>query len=180
MNIIIIILLGLLGLIALLLIIAIFIKQDYVVEREIIINKPRQQVFDYLKHLKNQDNYSHWATMDAEMKKEYTGTDATVGFVYAWESKKKDVGQGEQEIMGITEGERIDFEIRFKKPFNNVAESYLITESITEHHTKVIWGFDSSMNYPTNLMLLYMEMDEFIGNDFESGLYKLKEIMEKA
>ena len=88
-------------LIAIPLIVALFVKKDYAVEREITINKPKQEVFDYVKLLKNQDNYSIWATMDPNMKKTYRGTDGTVGFVSAWESKVDSVGVGEQEIKKI-------------------------------------------------------------------------------
>jgi len=83
------ILIGIGCLIALLLIVALFIKNDYSVEREITINKPRQEVFDYVKLLKNQDHYSKWVMTDPGMKKDFTGTDGTVGFVYAWDSQKK-------------------------------------------------------------------------------------------
>src|SRR5690348_10023775 len=92
------ILLGIVAIIVLLLIIAIFLKKEYTVERSITINKPKQQIFDYVKLLKNQDNFSAWAKLDPNMKKEYHGTDGTVGFVSAWDSDKKDVGKGEQEI----------------------------------------------------------------------------------
>ena len=52
--------------------------------------------------------------MDPDMKKTYRGTDGTVGFVSAWDSEKDDVGKGEQEIIKITDGERIDYELRFQ------------------------------------------------------------------
>ena len=39
--------------------------------------------------------------------------------------------------------------------------------------------FDGKMNYPMNLMLLFMNMDKMIGKDFESGLKNLKTILEK-
>ncbi len=90
-------------LIAVPLIVSLFVKKDYEVEREITIDKPKEDVFDYVKFLKNQDNYSKWATMDPDMKKTYRGTDGTVGFISAWESNNKDVGKGEQEIKKITE-----------------------------------------------------------------------------
>ena len=64
MNIIITILLVVAGIIALLLIIALFMKREHYVKREIIINAPRQKVFDYLKLLKNQDQFNKWATAD--------------------------------------------------------------------------------------------------------------------
>ena len=81
--------------IAIPLIIALFIKKDYAVEQEVTINKSKQQVFDYVKFIKNQDNYSVWATMDPNMKKEHKGTDGTVGFIASWDSEKKEVGKGE-------------------------------------------------------------------------------------
>src|SRR5688572_18337268 len=99
------------------LIVALFVKGDYAEERHVVINKPKQEVFDYIKHIKNQDNYSVWAQKDPDMKKEYKGTDATVGFVSAWDGNKE-VGRGEQEITNIVEGERIDVKLRFKEPLN--------------------------------------------------------------
>lgn len=161
------------------LIVAIFVKKDYAVEREITINKPKQEVFDYVKFLKNQDNFSKWATMDANMKKNYTGTDGTVGFVSAWDSEMEDVGKGEQEIKKITDGERIDFELRFIKPFESTEKAYMTTESIAENQTKVKWGFDGHMSYPSNLMLLFMNFDKMIGDDLNTGLTTLKTVLEK-
>jgi hypothetical protein len=74
------------------LIVALFLKKNYEVQREILINKPKQQVFIYLKFLKNQNNFSKWASMDRNMEKTYKGTDGTVGFVSAWTSTNPDVG----------------------------------------------------------------------------------------
>lgn len=56
MNTIITILLVVAGIIALLLIIALFMKKEHYVKREIIIHAPWQKVFDFLKLLKNQEH----------------------------------------------------------------------------------------------------------------------------
>lgn len=161
------------------LILALFVNKKYSVEREITINKPAPQVFNYVKLLRNQDNFSKWATMDPNMKKEYRGTDGMVGFISAWESKDKKVGKGEQKIKIITEGKRIDFELRFIKPFAGIANAYMTVEPMSKNETIVNWGFDSKMKYPMNLMLLFMNMEKMVGNDFEIGLYKLKNLLEK-
>jgi hypothetical protein len=168
-----------LGLIALLLIIALFVNKEYAVVREVKINKPKSEVFGYVKYLKNQDNYSVWAKMDPLMKKEYKGTDGTVGFVSAWDSNVKDVGKGEQEITKITDGERLDVELRFFKPFKSTDYAYMITENISNNETKVLWGFKGKMPYPMNLMLLCMNMDKMLGKDLETGLQNLKSTLEK-
>jgi len=99
------ILIGVAILIAVPLIVGLFVRKDFAVEREVIINKPKDDVFQYVRYLRNHDNFSKWATMDPKMKKDYRGTDGTVGFVSVWESENQDVGKGEHEIKKITEGE---------------------------------------------------------------------------
>ena len=167
------------GIIALLLITALFTKKEYAVEREVTINKPKSAVFEYIKQLKNQDSYSVWATRDPNMKKEFKGLDGTVGFVSSWDSEKKEVGKGEQEIKKIAEGERIDFELRFIKPFEATDNAYMVTESAGDNQTKVKWGFNGKMKYPMNLMLLFVNMDEMLGKDLATGLSNLKTQLEK-
>ena len=167
-----------LGIIAALLIAGLFIPKGMKATREIIINKPNAEVFNYIKQLKNQDNYSKWGSMDPDMKKEYRGTDATVGFVSAWEGNKK-VGTGEQEITGIEEGRKLSTELRFIKPFKSVAQSSMTTEALSDNSTKVSWGFEGQMNYPMNIMKLFMNMEKSIGNDFSTGLSNLKSLLEK-
>ncbi len=164
--------------IAIPLIVALFVKKDYEVEREVIINKPKAEVFNYIKFIKNQDHYSKWSMMDPAMKKTYQGTDGTVGFISAWESNNKDVGAGEQEITAIIDGERIDLKLRFKVPFEAQDDAYFITESVSENQTKVKWGFKGSFPYPMNIMGLFFDMDKAVGGDLKTGLDNLKKILE--
>ncbi len=167
------------GVIAIALLVAFFVKKDYTVEREIVINKPKAEVFAYLKHLKNQDHYSKWNNIDPNMKKTYRGTDGTIGFISHWESNHEEVGWGEQEIKKIIEGERIDCELRFIKPFESTEQVFMSTKDLNENQTQVKWGFNGHMNYPMNLMLLFMDFEQMIGNDLQIGLTNLKHILEK-
>lgn len=178
MSILITILLVIAALVVLVLLIALFAKKSYSVKREITINKPRQDVFNYVKYLKNQDHFNKWVMMDPTMKKEFRGTDGTVGFVYAWEGNKR-AGKGEQEIMGLKEGERVDSEIRFVKPFAAVADSPFVLESTNNNQTLLKWGMTSTMKYPMNFMLAFMNMDKLLGKDLEESMNRLKNILEK-
>ena len=173
------ILIVLLIIIAIPLVVALFVKKSYSVERETIIDKPRAEVFNYIKFLKNQDNYSVWAMMDPAMKKEFIGVDGTPGFVSSWESNNKKVGKGEQEIKSIQEGQRIDLALHFIKPFEGRANAFMETTALSTNQTKVIWVLNSSMKYPMNFMLLLMNMDKMIGNDLATGLTNLKTLLEK-
>lgn len=172
------ILIGIGCLIALLLIVALFVKKDYAIEREITIGKSKQEVFNYVKHLKNQDDYNKWVMTDPAMKKEFAGKDGTVGFVYTWDSKNNNVGKGEQEITGIADEKQVDMEIRFKKPFENTAHAYLITEDAPANGTRVKWGMKCSAPYPLNLMNLFVP--DMLGDDIDISLGTLKDVLEKS
>jgi hypothetical protein len=173
------ILIGIVAFVALLLIVALFVKKEYALEREIVINKPKQEVFDYIKLVKNSENFSVWVMADPAMRKEFKGTDGTVGFVYAWDSQDKNVGKGEQEIIALTDSGKIDYQIRFIKPFEGLASAYMATESVSDGQTKVKWGFASAMPYPMNLMCLFMNMEDILGKDLQKGLENLKVLLEK-
>jgi len=165
--------------IVLLLIIPLFINGNYAIEREVTINKPKQEVFDYVKYLKNQNQFSVWAKIDPAMKTEFRGEDATVGFVSAWDSENPKAGKGEQKITKIDEGTRIDYEIHFIKPFESTDYAYMTFESPSESATKVKWGFNGTMKYPMNLMLLFTDMEKMLAPDLQNGLNNLKRILEK-
>lgn len=165
-----------LSLIALLLIVAIFVPKDYAIKKELVINKPVAEVFNYVKYLKNQDNYSVWNQLDPNMKKSYTGNDGTIGFVYAWDGNKK-AGKGAQEIISIDENKRVDVEIQFEKPMKGTNKASVITTPLGNSQTKVEWGFYGTSPYPFNLMNLCM--NAMIGGDLQKNLENLKKILEK-
>lgn len=179
MSIIIIILFILAGIIALLLIIAIFMRKTHSVAREVVIDAPRQKVFDYVRMLKNQDEFNLHAMADVERKKEFTGTDGTVGYKYAW-SGDKNAGVGEKEIIAIVEGQKIEMEIRFVKPMKATAIITMETESLPAPHedrTKVSWSNAGVLKYPFNLLIPVME--RHVARDMMTSLTTLKTILEK-
>lgn len=167
-----------LGIIALFFIVAFIAPKDYVVVRSVEINQPKEVVFEYIKLLKNQDEFATWMQKDPNTQKTYRGVDGTEGFVSRWESDHEDVGVGEQEILKIAEGERIDYELRFEAPWEAVSPAWLSTVSTSAQTTKVEWGFEGAMPIPMNIMLLFMDMDETLGKDLQKGLNNLKEILE--
>ena len=168
-----------LALVAAILIVGVFAPKKFHIERSVEVSLPKDSVYQYLKYLKNQDQFSVWARKDPKMKKTYTGTDGIVGFVSAWESKDNNVGTGSMELVKLTPGERIDMHLRFKVPFENEDDAFFETSSINANKTRVIWGFDGSSPYPWNALSYLLKMDEMIGKDLEGGLKKLKSVLEK-
>jgi hypothetical protein len=177
MNILITILLVLVSIIALLLILALFMRKEHYVRRDVVINAPRQKVFDYIKLLKNQDNFNKGAMAGPDRKREYKGTDGTVGFIYSW-SGNKDAGEGEKEIRNIVEGKSIEAEIRFVKPMATSATIIMETESLTDDQTKVYWSNAGTLKYPINIMVPMIE--RMLPKDMDSSLANLKSILENG
>ena len=93
------------------------------VQQSIVINKPKTQVFDYLKYALNQNEFSVLNMKDPGKKTSVSGTDGTIGFTYNWDSKDKSVGAGSQEIIGINPDESITYKLTFERPMKNEAKS---------------------------------------------------------
>ena len=176
MNILIILLLALAAVVVLLLLPGFFMKKEHYVKREIIIDAPREKVFGYLRLLKNQDAFNEHAMTDAGRERAFKGIDGTVGYVYSW-SGDKSAGVGEKEIISITEGERIETEIRFIKPMVTSARIIMETESVPGNRTKVSWSNAGRLNYPVNIMIPMMERS--VAKGMDASLLNLKKILEK-
>lgn len=173
------ILIIILSLLALVLILAMFSPSHWTIKAETIISKSQSDVFNYIKILRNAEHFNKWVMTDPQLRKEYKGVDGTVGFVYCWESDMKQVGKGEQEILNIVASERIDYEIRFIKPFDGVSKSSFILESVAENQTKVTWTFSSSNNYMMKVLHLLLNLKKALEKDLQISLINLKTVLEK-
>ena len=166
-----------LGIIILILVLALIAPKQYEVNRSIIVNRPISEVFNYLKYLKNQDDWSPWKKKDPHMKQTFSGTDGTVGFISKWEGDKA-VGIGEQEIKRMVENESIETELRFIKPWKSQSDAYLRIVDLESQQTNVTWGFKGKNVFPFSIFMLFMNMDKAVGKDFDEGLSNLKEQLE--
>ncbi len=173
------ILLAILIIIAVPLIMASFLQSEYFIERSIVINKPAPEVFNYIKYLKNSVYYNKWVMLDPDLKKDYKGTDGTAGFIYYWDSNNKQVGKGEQEITAINEGNRVDYEIRFKKPFEGSSTACITTKQRTGNETEVSWVFKGNRTYGMKVMHFLLNIKKVLGNDLSISLHNLKTVLEK-
>jgi hypothetical protein len=172
------IILGLIAaIIAGILIIALFMKKDYSISSEIVINRPKSVVYDYIKNIRNQENYSKWVMADPNVKLAYKGTDGTVGFISSWASEMKNVGVGEQEITNMVEGEKLDMEIRFEKPFKGVSTANTSLVAINENQTKYTNTFNTHSPYPMNIMAPMMK--KMLTKDMDETSSRLKAVLEK-
>ena len=166
-------------LLAALLLMGLFLPKEYALSRTVTIQRSNADVYNYVKYLKNQSQYSVWAKMDPNQITTYTGEDGQVGFTSAWNSQVDSVGAGAQTIVAMNEGTSIDYEIIFTEPFESTMQTSMLFAPVDSSSTKVTWNFRGDMNYPFNVMLLVYDMEKSLGKDLQQGLNNLKELLEK-
>ena len=163
--------------IALVLVIALFSKKDFTLEKRIVINLPSNEVFNYLKFLKHQDEYNPWQQSDSKKETLYEGEDGTIGFKYIWNSDSEFLGSGKQEIKALVYPERIETEILLSKPRNIESTTYFELHS-NGNRTEVVWGINGKVPYPKNFMLLFQNLEDRVGKHLTKGLQNLKKQLE--
>lgn len=158
-------------------VLALATPKHFDISRSIVVHRPLEVVFDDLRLLKRQNQWSPWAKRDPQMEERFTGTDGQVGATNHWKGNKE-VGEGQQQITKIVEGERIESELRFIKPFKSTSTAYLVTEPVDRESTRVSWGFSGKNGFPMNFVMMLLKKS--MARDFEQGLAQMKEQLENS
>jgi Polyketide cyclase / dehydrase and lipid transport len=146
--------------------------------RKIKIKSASKAIFDKINDFKNWDDWSPYLK-DPNMVKTYSGAQMGIGAHYAW-SGDKNVGEGEITITDTTPTSQICLNLHMIKPFeaqNNVV--FNLTENENGDETEVSWELSAPAPLFTRVMSVFFDMDKMIGNDFEIGLLRLKQVVEK-
>ncbi len=165
-----------LGIAGLVVVLGLFAKKEYHVERSMEINAPKQLVYDYVRHFKNFDAWSPWMALDPQQKTTVSGTDGAVGAKHSWNGNDN-VGEGSQTITAMTPT-RIDCKTEFIRPFESTSPTAFIFEEKGDM-TKIHWTFDMKAPFPLNGFMMFTDVDKALGKDYEMGLENLKRITEE-
>ncbi|MFA8342923.1 MAG: SRPBCC family protein [Rhodothermaceae bacterium] len=169
---------ALITLVAVFFILAAVAPKEYRVERTVLINAPKDVVFDNVKYWKNWGKWSPWGEMDPQMVITVEGPDGTKGSKYVWEGTPELTGKGEMINKGVKELEEISYRLRFILPWEGESDGY-VRLSDKEGKVEAAWGFYGEYPYPANIMLLFISMEDMMKKDFDRGLELLKNISEK-
>lgn len=145
----------------------------YTVSRSIIIKAPKKYVFSKTRNFKFWSIWSPWMCVDNDTKVNVTGRGMQVGDKYSWDGEL--VGKGEIEHTQILDEKKIESELRFQRPFAQVAKISFDFRKV-KVGTKVTWNMEG--NLPWFLFLMKNKMVAMIGSDYERGLRMLKEYIE--
>lgn len=152
---------------------------DYLIQREIVIQAKPEAIFPYLVSMKKADQWMPWKEGDPQVVTSYSGPEEGVGAISSWESPGQ-MGTGQAEVVGVTPNQLVKTKITYTKPMvmSQDSEFSLAPDA---GGTRVAWRVTGQQPFIPRLIctLMFMNLDKFVGGEFEKGLGKLKLILEK-
>jgi carbon monoxide dehydrogenase subunit G len=172
-----IIIVALIVVIAAVLVLAATRPDTFRVERSAQISAPPEKILSLVNDFHQWGAWSPYEKLDPAMKRTYAGAAAGKGAVYEWEGNSK-AGQGRMQIIDAAPT-RTAIQLDFIEPFaaNDIAEFTALAQGDA---TRVTWSMQGRSPFIHKVVGLFLNMDEMIGGDFETGLANLKTLAEKA
>lgn len=144
------------------------------VERSVLVERPAADVFRTLNSFQRFNEWSPWFAADPQAKYSYDGPGEGVGARMAW-SGNRAVGSGSQEIIESHASDRIVVALDFGGSMAT-ATYRLVAQGDA---TQVTWSFDTDHGFNPLERWFGLMFEQMIGNDYESGLARLKTMLEQ-
>jgi uncharacterized protein YndB with AHSA1/START domain len=163
--------------VAIILILAATKPNTFSVRRATTVKAPPDKIFGLINDFHQWGTWSPYENKDPAMKRTYTGAERGKGAVYAWDGNKN-VGSGRMEILDASEPSKIVIRLDFFTPFeaHNTAEFTMLPQGDA---TNVTWLMLGPAPFMSRMMEVFINMDNMIGKDFETGLANLKRLTER-
>ncbi|MEM7013366.1 MAG: SRPBCC family protein [Verrucomicrobiota bacterium] len=146
------------------------------ITRSAVMNADASEVVAQVNDFSNWNDWSPWAKMDPNAKYEEEGPDSGVGSIMRWDGNEE-VGKGSSRITKSVPNERIELDLVFEKPMEDVAQVVWVFEE-ADGGVKVTWTMLNDLNFAGKAMSVFMDFDKMVGDQYEKGLMNIKEIVE--
>jgi hypothetical protein len=167
-----------LGLIVLFLVVVALRSSDFRMSRSILINAPPSKAFEFVNTIRNWELWSPWQHIDPNMKQVYNEIPSGPGASQSWNGNNQ-VGEGTMTVKSVETDRLIDMKLEFLRPMK-ANNDVTLTFDPEGGATKVTWAMAGKHDFMGKAFDLVMNLDKMVGKDFEKGLAKLKEVVEKS
>jgi len=152
-------------------------KKDYDISRTVMIKRPKEEVYPYIRQLQKQPLWMPWFLNDPKVVIKFKGEDGKEGAASYWKGNNRI--EGIQKITKIRDGKLLETQLLFLRPYKSLSLNYMAVKEIEADRTKMVWGLKGVHRFPASVMMLFYGMDRAVGKDFETGLNNLKTILER-
>ncbi|QCK14742.1 SRPBCC family protein [Mangrovivirga cuniculi] len=153
----------------------VFAPSNVKLERIVSVKASPEEIYPHISDLKKFNEWSPWYKLDPNAKYSFIGSGHGIGSIMKWESKERDVGNGQMEIIEIKPNESVTMEMYFGQD-DVPAYATLALSPINPAETEVSWNFEAEMTGFSKLFGLMMET--MLGPSYEEGLNNLKNTVE--
>ena len=147
------------------------------VERAARIAAPPERVFALIDDFHNWGAWSPWEHIDPALQRTYSGPASGQGAVYEWAGNEH-IGKGRMQITEVAPPSKITIALDFFEPFQ-AHNTAVFTLGAEGDATNVTWAMDGANTYLSKLIGVFIDMDQMVGKNFETGLANLKAEAEK-
>ncbi|MFD0975242.1 SRPBCC family protein [Salinimicrobium gaetbulicola] len=152
-------------------------KKDYDVSRTIMINRPKAEVYGYIRQLQKQTLWMPWFLNDPNTVVKFKGEDGKEGAAAYWKGSNR--VEAIQKLTKVKDGKVLESQLLFLRPYKSMSLNYMAVKEVEADRTKMVWGLKGIHRFPASVLMLFYSMDRALGKDFETGLYNLKTILER-
>ncbi len=152
-------------------------KKEFEISRTVIINCPKEEVFNMVRQLKKEQLWMPWFADNYDGILKYKGEDGKIDAFLYWKGHKR-FYEGTQNITKLQQGKIIETKISVVKPFRMILLEYKGLKEIDDNKTKMVWGIKGYLAFPFSVLALIQPVDNAYGKELELGLKNLKTILE--
>ncbi|APG59703.1 SRPBCC family protein [Christiangramia salexigens] len=152
-------------------------KKEYDISRTVVINKSREEVYNFVRQLKNQPIWNPWFDRDPDALKKYKGEDGKVDSSFYWKGNNR-VGEGIQRVVKAKQGRVFETKLLFIKPVKLNALTYIGVKEMDSEKTKMVWGVKGYLAFPLTIISLFYSPEKLLGEKLDVGLKNLKQHLE--
>lgn len=157
-------------------VVGIFLPDTQRVERQITISTSAADVFPYINDLHKFNEWSPWAELDPKAQYTFSGPQSGVGAKMEWLSEHRKIANGSIEVLESEHNKLVKSRLEFGMS-GPALSSFNLQE--TDGGTQLRWRYDAYFeNSVSRYFGLLLDLDKWIGSDYDKGLSNIKNLIE--
>ncbi|WP_306252681.1 SRPBCC family protein [Parvularcula sp. IMCC14364] len=159
-----------------------FLDDEVSLTRNILIEAPREQVFELVADFNNWNAWSPWNAFDPDAIYDVTGMDR--GQRMVWASDHPAIGEGAQTVVFYEPPRMIETRLDLGG-WGDGYGAFVLIENEKTDSTRIYWQYNGEMRRGKPFLLKPVHtyyglfMDEMLAPTYERGLQQLKELAER-
>ncbi len=147
-------------------------------ERSVVVQAQPADAFPLMADYRQFVTWSPWTGLDPNQTTEFSEPSMGAESWYSWDGND-DVGAGKMVTTEFVENQKVAQDLIFLRPFEATAQVSFLVAAEGEG-SKLTWTYDADNDFMGKMALLFVDMEEALGGDFQKGLDTLAPMVEEA